>query len=75
MTENPALRFGLRKRGTIKKGSFADIVIFDGEHVNDQSSFEDPRVHPVGIHHVFVNGKMAVKNQETTGILAGESVP
>ena len=75
MTENPALRFGLTKRGTITKGSFADIVIFDGENVNDQSSFEDPRVHPVGIHHVFVNGKMAVKNQETTGILAGESVP
>ncbi len=75
MTQNPAERFGLTDRGVIAEGKFADLVIFDAEHVIDRSSFEDPAVHPEGVPWVLVNGKIAVENEEVTGILAGEAIP
>lgn len=75
ITENPAQRFNLSERGNIKKGFYADIVIFDKDHINDRSSFEDPNIHPEGIPWVIVNGKVAVENEKTTGILAGKAIP
>ena len=75
MTGNPAERFGLTDRGVIAEGRFADLVIFDAQRVIDRSSFEDPAVHPEGVPWVLVNGKIAVENEEVTGVLAGEAVP
>jgi len=75
MTQNPAERFGLTDRGVIAEGKYADLVIFDAEHVIDRSSFEDPAVHPEGVPWVLVNGKIAVENEEVTGVLAGEAIP
>ncbi|MCH7907819.1 MAG: amidohydrolase family protein [Chloroflexi bacterium] len=74
ITQNPAQRFKIDKRGLLTKGNFADIVVFNADTVNDQSSFEDPAVHPSGIPYVFVNGKLAVENEQVTGVLAGEAV-
>ncbi len=75
VTQNPAERFGLDRRGVLKPGNFADIVVFDADRINDRSSFEDPAVFPEGIPHVVVNGQVAVDHERLTGVLAGEAVP
>lgn len=75
MTQNPAERFGLTGRGVLKVGNFADMVVFDADHINDRSSFEDPKVFPEGIPHVIVNGQLAVNHERLTGVLSGEAVP
>jgi N-acyl-D-amino-acid deacylase len=75
MTQNPAERFGLTDRGVIAEGMFADLVVFDAEHVIDRSTFEDPAVHPEGVPWVLVNGEFAVENEDVTGVLAGEAIP
>jgi N-acyl-D-amino-acid deacylase len=56
MTSFPATRFGLDDRGLIRKGMAADLVIFDLQTVRDRATFEQPRLPPVGIEYVFVNG-------------------
>jgi N-acyl-D-aspartate/D-glutamate deacylase len=75
MTQNPAQRFGLTDRGVLAEGKFADIVVFDEQKVIDRSSFEDPAAHPEGVPFVIVNGKLAVENEEVTGVLAGQAIP
>ena len=62
MTTLPAKSLGLRDRGMIKTGMKADIVIFDKHTIIDKATFEKPHQHPVGIHHVIVNGNFAIKN-------------
>jgi N-acyl-D-amino-acid deacylase len=52
----PAMRFGLDDRGLLRKGMAADLVIFDPQTVRDRATFEEPRLAPVGIEYVFVNG-------------------
>jgi N-acyl-D-amino-acid deacylase len=74
VTQNPAERFQLKGRGVLKKGSFADVVVFDADRIVDLSSFEDPRVHPAGIPFVIVNGKVAVDHERCTGVMAGEAL-
>ena len=75
VTQNPAVRFGLKDRGTLEVGKYADVVVFNDETISDQSTFEDPEVHPVGINYVLVNGKVAVDHERCTGVLAGRAVP
>ena len=75
MTQNPAERFGLTDRGVIAEGKFADLVIFDEQKITDRSSFEDPKVHPEGVPHVIVNGKLVVENEAVTGVMAGHAIP
>ncbi len=59
MTSLPAERFGLRGRGTIRAGAFADLVLFDPIRVQDTSTFEYPHAFPQGIDVVVVNGEVA----------------
>lgn len=75
MTDRPARRFGIKKRGRIEKGYYADIAIFDAHRVIDTATFDDPKQHPVGIPYVIVNGQVAVDNDRCTGVLAGQAVP
>ena len=75
MTELPARRFGLKNRGVLAKGAFADVVVFDPEEINDTATYEDPRSFPVGVPYVAVNGQVAVDGGRCTGVLAGEAVP
>ncbi|MGQ9571123.1 MAG: N-acyl-D-amino-acid deacylase family protein [Thermodesulfovibrionales bacterium] len=71
MTMLPARTFGIRNRGVIKKGAFADIVIFDLKKLNDRATFEKPFIKPQGIFYVFVNGAPVVWDGEITGIRSG----
>jgi N-acyl-D-amino-acid deacylase len=59
MTSLPADRFGLRGRGRIVEGAFADLVVFDRSLVGDRSTFDTPHAFPVGIDAVVVNGTVA----------------
>jgi len=71
MTGGPAARVGLRDRGLIKEGAFADITIFDPAKVIDRATFESPNQYPTGIEYVLVNGKVSVDKSQRTAVLAG----
>ncbi|HBD96846.1 MAG TPA: aminoacylase, partial [Gemmatimonadetes bacterium] len=71
MSTMPAERMGLRERGQLREGWFADVVIFDPATVADQATFEEPHQYPVGIDWVLVNGAIAVENGQYRNIRAG----
>lgn len=56
LTSIPARRFGLKDRGELREGAFADVVVFDANTVIDEATFEIPQVNSTGIEHVLVNG-------------------
>jgi len=72
MTSMPAQKLGLRDRGLIREGFWADIVIFDPHKVLDKATFKNPHQYPEGITYVIVNGKVAIEKGEHTGVLAGK---
>jgi N-acyl-D-amino-acid deacylase len=72
MSSMPADKLGLEKRGFLKKGYFADVVVFDPVKVIDKATFEKPHQYPEGINYVFVNGKLTIKNGEHTGAVSGQ---
>jgi N-acyl-D-amino-acid deacylase len=71
MTGAPAARVGLRDRGLIREGMFADVTIFDPAKVIDRATFEAPNQYPTGIEYVLVNGKISVDKGERTAALGG----
>lgn len=71
MTGKPAAKAGIKKRGTIATGNFADLVVIDPNKVEDLATPENPYRYPSGIPFVIVNGKFAVDNGEYTGTRAG----
>jgi len=66
MTSLPASIFGLRDRGRIEAGDFADLVVFDHETIRDTATYEHPYSFPEGIEHVFVNGRPVLLHAEFT---------
>ena len=62
MTSFPAQRLGLKDRGLIIEGNWADLVIFDADKVRDTATFEDPYQLPEGIPYVIVNGVTVIEN-------------
>ena len=72
MTSLPAQFLGLRDRGLLQEGYFADVVIFNPETIQDLSTFEKPATYPAGISHVLVNGKVVIKDGKHTGELPGK---
>jgi N-acyl-D-aspartate/D-glutamate deacylase len=81
MTSFPAQRLGLRERGVLREGAWADIVVFDLERIHDRATnlyphsypFENyPHQYPEGIDYVLVNGVMVVEEGEHSGALPGK---
>jgi dihydroorotase/N-acyl-D-amino-acid deacylase len=72
MTGAPAARVGLRDRGLVREGAFADITIFDPRRVIDRATFELPNQYPEGIEYVLVNGQISVDKGQRTPVLAGQ---
>ncbi len=60
----PAEHFGLRQRGLLKDGYFADVVVFDPKTISANCDFKNPAGKPSGIEHVFINGHHAVSHGE-----------
>ncbi len=56
MTSLPASVFGLKDRGLVKAGAFADLVVFDPATIQDRATYGEPRQAAAGIREVFVNG-------------------
>lgn len=71
LTSGPANKIGIKNRGEVKIGNFADLVIFDPEKIDSQASCQNPYQHSQGIEYVFVNGKMALAEGKLTRQLPG----
>jgi len=71
LTSLPAENLRLEKRGSLKPGYFADLVIFDPEKIQDHATFEEPQQLATGMVHVFINGEQVLENGEHTGNMAG----
>ena len=71
MTGLPASNVGLKQRGLLRKGYFADITIFDPKTVIDRATFEEPNQYPVGINYVIVNGQVEVDKGQRTPVNSG----
>src|SRR5688500_2406227 len=56
-----AARFGLRDRGIIREGAFADLVVFDADTIGDRATYEQPHQTCAGIQTVLVNGRVIVE--------------
>lgn len=74
LTSLPATNLGLDRRGTLKKGYFADVVIFDPNTIADKATFEKPHQFAVGVRDVFVNGVQMLKDGEHTGKFSGRAL-
>ncbi len=72
MTKKPAEVLGLKQRGSLEAGNYADIVIFNPETVKDKGTFVDPIQYPEGIDYVIINGNIAIDNGVYNKVLAGE---
>ena len=64
MSGRPAERFGLRDRGTLEEGKFADVVLIDPERFKERNSFQEPIVLAEGVDELWVNGRAVISEGE-----------
>ena len=74
MSSLPAGNLKLNRRGALKAGWFADIVVFDPAGVQDHATYDKPHQYSTGVRHVFVNGVRVLKDGEHTGARPGQVV-
>jgi N-acyl-D-amino-acid deacylase len=74
MTSLTAWRFGLRDRGVVREGAYADLVVLDERRVTDRATFEEPAVPADGIELVFVNGTAVWQEGGPTGARPGRAL-
>ena len=74
MSGSVAARLGLRERGLLHPGYFADVVIFDPATITDRATFEDSHQLSTGIRDVWVNGTRVVRDGAHTGATPGKVV-
>ncbi len=74
LTSLPAATMKIERRGALKEGYFADVVVFDPAKIEDHSTFEDPHQLSTGMSHVFVNGVQVLRDGEHTGATPGRVV-
>lgn len=67
MTAVAAERMGIRERGILREGNFADLAVFDPAIITDRATFEDPHQPSVGVRYVLVNGHFTVDDGRLTG--------
>ena len=74
MTSLPATTFGLKDRGEVREGNWADLVVFDPEKIQDHATFKDPHHYATGFAEVLVNGVVVVKDDRHTGARPGQAL-
>ena len=74
MTSLGAQQLGIRDRGLLREGFFADVVILDPERVADKATFENPHQYSEGIEYVLVNGQVTLERGRHTGTRAGKVI-
>jgi N-acyl-D-aspartate/D-glutamate deacylase len=67
MTSMPAEQYNQKERGRILAGTYADLVVFDPDTIQDEATYVDPHRYPSGIHHVMVNGRFVIRSGALTG--------
>ena len=70
----PAHNMRIERRGELKQGYYADVVVFDPETIQDHATFVEPHQYATGMVHVFVNGEQVLKDGEHTGAKPGRVV-
>ena len=70
-TSVTAETFGLKDRGLLERGYYADVVVFDPKTIRDRATFTDPEMLSVGVRYLIVNGKIAVAEGHIQDVLAG----
>lgn len=74
LTALPAANLGLRRRGSLAPGYYADVVAFDPGTITDHATFEEPHQYATGVVHVLVNGVPVLRDGEHTGATPGRFV-
>jgi N-acyl-D-amino-acid deacylase len=74
MTSLPAANLKIKKRGSLKVGNYADIVIFDPLTIKDNATYEKPHQYSEGVQFVLVNGVAVLRDGEHTGATPGRCV-
>jgi len=74
LTSFPAANLKLDRRGSLKAGFFADVVVFDPETIQDHATYEHPHQYSTGVTQVFVNGTQVLKDGEHTHATPGHVV-
>jgi N-acyl-D-amino-acid deacylase len=74
MTSLPATNLGIKGRGVLRDGYYADVVVFDPAKVADHATFEKPQQLSTGVRDVFVNGTQVLEDGEHTGAKPGRFV-
>jgi N-acyl-D-amino-acid deacylase len=72
MTSMPAKFFGIKNRGILKEGNYADIVIFDYSEISDEASVKEPMKFSKGIKYVIVNGKIQMDSSKLLKLPVGK---
>jgi N-acyl-D-aspartate/D-glutamate deacylase len=72
MTSLSAAKIGLKDRGVLRVGAYADLAIFDPARVTDKATYLDPFQYPEGIEVVVVNGVVTIDHGRHTGARAGQ---
>ena len=74
LTSMPVENLGIKDRGRLKPGYFADVVVFDPATIADHATFARPAQYATGVDQVFVNGRQVLRDGEPTGVAAGRFV-
>jgi N-acyl-D-amino-acid deacylase len=74
LTSLPATNLSLQRRGRLRQGYFADIVVFDPATIQDHATYERPHQLSTGVEDVWVNGIRALKDGVATGAASGRFV-
>jgi len=74
LTSLPAATLGVRDRGSLKAGAFADVVLFDPVTIRDHATFETPHRYATGVSDVWVNGVQVVKGGAHTDAKPGRAL-
>ena len=70
----PSMNLKIDRRGQLKTGFYADVVVFDSAKIQDKATFVEPHQYATGMLHVFVNGTQVLKDGEHTGATPGRAV-
>jgi N-acyl-D-amino-acid deacylase len=74
LTSQPAENLGIKERGRLAQGLFADLAVFDPAKIADHATFDKPHQYATGMRHVFVNGVQVLQDGEHTGAKPGRVV-
>jgi N-acyl-D-amino-acid deacylase len=74
ITAFPAENLKLHRRGMLRPGHYADVVVFDPARIQDHATFDKPHQLATGVVHVFVNGTQVLRDGEHTGAKPGRVV-